>query len=251
MVRQTRKPTKSSASDDDWKRLLATFAYYRILDDDEFREGLEKLAEALRNESASVYKTVVRMLAGEPHKLDEHDGNTTKLKLEKKALSKQQIAYAELDLLGIDLKKLPMKSVTTVSPDELMNKTWGDLRERTQWSVDEEKVVRTLCTQAERLKEGTERVQRVIDDYDPRRKAIKPADSVAWNTLFESTEQWGAEAKEIAERITDLVRHPEMKDHLSRDKHVTLWYVNVQTQQKKFRKRRRAKQSGGPSGRKT
>lgn len=242
MVKQTRKPTKSPASDDDWKRALETFAYYRILDDDVFFKGVEKLAEQLRIESTNAYDAAVRMLAGETHRVADHDRSAIILKIEKKGITEQQIALAELELL--DFGELPKKSWILVSPDELDELLKGpaeNLQKRTYVSVDERKVVRSLRTQATRLKGGAERVQRIIEDYGKRRKAIKPAVSVAWHTLFESTEQWGAEPKEIAERIAALVRHPEMKDHFSEDKHVGLWHVTVKTARNNFRKRKRTK----------
>ena len=243
MVRQTKKPTKSP-SEDDWKRAIATFAHHRNFDDNEFREGVERLVGKLKSESEDAYETASQRERQEPHTLERHDGSAIILRIEKKGLTSEQIALAELDLLRIDLKELPTKSVVTVSPNELLKGPIENLSERTHWSVDEEKVVRSVRTQAERLREGAKRVQRHLDDYDQRRRAIKPVKSVAWHFLFETTEPWGVEPIEISKRIAAAVNHQKMHAGLSPEEHVALWHDNVTTRLSTWRKRKNERKPG-------
>lgn len=234
MVRQTRKPTAPSIKD--WQQAISTFQHHRNLDDNKFREGVEQLVAELRSESVSAYDTAARMERLEPSPVFKHDGSAIILKIEKRGLTVEQLALAELELLPLDPDHLPTSAVVVVSPEEIARAP-KDLRDRIRIGVDEEKVVHLLRTQAKRLLEGAKRAQRCLDDYKQRLGAIKPATSVAWNALFETTEPWGAPPKEIADRIAIGVRHPQMSEYLSHDDHVALWHDNVRTRLSQWRKR--------------
>lgn len=238
MVRQERKPT--SPSDDDWQQAIATFKRHRDLDGADFREGVEQLIPELRRESDSAYDTAARMERREPADLYAHDGSAITLRVQKKGYT-EQLALAELDLVRFNSNELPMSAVVTMSPDEFAKGPLGDLRDRIRVGVDEEMVIRQLRTQAERLLEGIKCTQRRLSDYKKRLEAIKPATSVAWDALFETTETWGTQPKEIAKRIADCVRHAKMNEYLSHDDHVALWHENVRTNLSKWRKRRESK----------
>lgn len=245
MSRQDQKTTLPS--DDDWQRALATFKRYRDLDGADFRARVEQLIPELRDESDKAYATAARVERREPADLYTPDGKSITLdgsaitlRIEKKGYT-EQLALAELDLLCFNPGDLPTRAVVVVSPDEITKGTLGDLLDRIRIGVDEEKVVRSLRTQAERLLEGIKRAQRCLNDYKKRLEAIKPATSVAWDALFETTEAWGTQPKEIAKRIADRVRHPKMSEYLNHDDHVALWHENVRTNLKKWRARRGSK----------
>jgi hypothetical protein len=238
VVRQERKAT--SPSDDEWYQTIVTFKRHRDLDGTDFREGLEQLIPELRHESDSAYDTAARMERREPADLYAHDGSAITLRVEKKGYT-EQLTLAQLDLLRFSPSDLPTSAVLVVSPDEIGTAAFRDLRDRIHIGVDEERVVRLVRTQAERLLEGIKRVQRCLSDYKKRLATIKPATSVAWDALFETTEAWGSQPKEIAKRIADHVRHPKMSEYLSHDDHVALWHENVRTNLKKWRERRGSK----------
>ena len=93
--------------------------------------------------------------------------------------------------------------------------------------------------------DGARRVQRCLDDYKQRRKAIEPATSVAWDTLIATTEPWGVKPMEIARRIARGVRHPKMSDSLTDEDHAAFWHENLKTRLSDWHRRKEAK-SGGP-----
>lgn len=233
MGRQTQT---STPSDDDWRDSIAAFKRHRDLDGKKFREGAEQLIPELRREAASAYDTAARMERREHFDVFAHDGAAIIRSLEKTGHT-EQLALAGLDLLRLDLSAMPTSAVVVVTPDEVAAGGIKDWRDRIRSGVDEQEVARRLRTQAERLLEGVKRVQSCLNNYKQRLATIKPATSVAWDVLFETTESWRAPPKEIARRIAAGVRHPKMTEDHTHDDHVGLWHENVRTRLSDWRKR--------------
>lgn len=237
MVRQTRKPTKTP-SEDDWQQAISAFKHHYNLDDSEFREGVKDLASELDDESKGANDTAALMEDGEQATPLLHDGSAILLRIEKKGRTAEQIALAELDLLALDLSKVRRLYGLLVSPDE-------PIATLPNPSISFSDVVRQLRTQAKRLRAGAKRVRRCLGEYHQRLDAIKPVRSVAWDVLCETTEPWGVQPMEISRRIAGAVRHPSMRDRMSKDEHARLWNENLKNQQTKWRARQTKKQRGG------
>jgi hypothetical protein len=235
-----KRPTTPTPTDDDWRRVIADFKRNRDFDRAEFRKEVEDLVEALKRAAASADDTALRMERAQASGLSVHDKAAIVQQLTDNGFRKRLLDLANLDLLVLDPIEPWLKEADPygrLGIERLLDDERNEIVLRMEAAAlkasfvaenDEQRARRVqrreiferwglnssaepiqlrpsvlLRRQAEFLYGGADRLQDLVNDYQRRADAIKPAVSVALHELLAATEPWKLKTVQIAEQLVD------------------------------------------------